>query len=69
MIDVESFKELLEDNGECFPLLTLDKFFWGKYAGGFHCPESMEIALKPHISGMCNYKLSNWVCLAGGLQP
>lgn len=27
MIDVESFKELLGDNGERFPLLTLDEFF------------------------------------------
>lgn len=29
MIDLNTFKIILEDNEECFPLLTLDEFFEG----------------------------------------
>ena len=42
MIELNTFKKILEENEERLPLLTLDEFFDG-HRGGFHCSELMGI--------------------------
>lgn len=51
MIDVESFKELLGDNGERFPLLTLDEFFEGNTQEDSIAPNQWEFG-RPSLGEM-----------------
>ena len=51
MIDAESFKELMEDNGECFPLLTLDEFFKGNTQEDSIAPNQWEFG-RPSLGEM-----------------
>lgn len=53
MIELNTFKKLLEENGECLPLLTLDEFFNGNTEEDSIAPNQWEFG-RPMLSEIWN---------------